>query len=129
MAPLKDVAGAAMTDPPRKLFWKRKRWIAAVVVWLVVVYPLSVWPVAYAVGRGWLPITFVQAFYAPVLYGADALRPHPGIGLAPPDAEGRRAYIVLPDPSPWPRPIAQSAQAYLEAAEWFASLGKQHAAR
>jgi len=118
-----------LVESPRKPSLRRKRWIAAAVVWLVVVYPLSVLPVAYAVGRGWLPITLVQTFYAPVLYGADALRPHPGIGLAPPDAEGRRAYIVLPDPSPWPRPIAKSAQAYLEAAEWFASLGKEHAAR
>jgi hypothetical protein len=40
-----------MTDSPRKPFWKRKRWIAAAVAWLVVMYPLSLWPVAYLDGR------------------------------------------------------------------------------
>ncbi len=44
-----------MTSPPRKPFWKRKRWIAAAVLWLVVAYPLSLGPVVHAEVRGWVP--------------------------------------------------------------------------
>jgi hypothetical protein len=40
-----------MTDAPQKPFWKRKRWIAAAVVWLLVAYPASLGPVAYVNAR------------------------------------------------------------------------------
>ena len=113
-----------MTEP--KPWWKRKRWIAALVLWLVIAYPLSLWPVAYLVGRGWLPVTPVKAAYAPVSFVADALRPHPGIGLGPPHEDGTRPYIVLPDPDPWPRPVAAVAEGYLDVTEWFADLGRRH---
>lgn len=35
-----------------KPFWKRKRWIAAAVSWLVVAYPLSIGPLLYLNARG-----------------------------------------------------------------------------
>ena len=44
-----------MSDAARKPFWKRKRWIAVAVLWLVLAYPLLCGPLRYAVIRGWLP--------------------------------------------------------------------------
>ena len=46
-----------MSLSPRKPFWKRKRWIAAAVLWLVVAYPVSEGPALYAEYRGWIPFT------------------------------------------------------------------------
>lgn len=117
-----------MAEPVRTPWWKRKRWIAAGVIWLGVAYPLSLWPAAYLVGRGWLPVTAANVGYAPVIALADTLRPHPGIGLGPAHPDGTRPYIVLPDPDPWPRQIARPAERYLMIAEWFATLGNKHAA-
>jgi hypothetical protein len=52
---------------PQRLFWKRKRWIAAAVLWLVVVsYPVVSGPAAYCVGRGWIAGQTFNAVYAPV---------------------------------------------------------------
>lgn len=113
-----------MTPRP---WWRKKRYAAALALWLIAAYPLSLWPIAYLVGRGWLPVTIVKAVYAPITIVADALRPHPGIGLGAPNEDGSRPYIVLPDPDPWPRPIASTAEGYLATAEWFADLGQRHA--
>ena len=58
-----------MTDAPRKPLWKRKRWIAAAVLWVVIAYPLSLGPVAYANARGWVPPPAVRCFevmYSPL---------------------------------------------------------------
>jgi hypothetical protein len=46
-----------MTEAPRKPFWKRKRWIAAGVLWLVIAYPVSEGPARYAEMRHWIPFT------------------------------------------------------------------------
>ena len=57
-----------MTGAPRKPFWKRKRWIAAAVLWLMVAYPLSTGPAAYAIERGWIaPFGRVNAIWLPVM--------------------------------------------------------------
>lgn len=117
-----------MPSPPKHPLWKRKWVWAALALWLVVAYPLSLGPVAYMVGRGWVSKTQATAVYAPVIYGADALRPHPGLGLGAPDKDGRRPYIVLPDPDPWPKPVASTAESYLRFVERFVSLGERHAA-
>ena len=124
-----SVTLASMTEPVQTPWWKRKRWIAAMVVWLIVAYPLSIWPAGYLVGRGWLPVAQANVAYAPVIALADELRPHPGIGLGPANPDGTRRYIVLPDPDPWPRSVAATAESYLNIAEWFATLGKKHAAK
>jgi hypothetical protein len=60
-----------MTNEPPKPFWKRKRWIAVAVLWLMVAYPASVGPVAYANARGWLSasvISHFEVFYEPLDY-------------------------------------------------------------
>jgi hypothetical protein len=116
-----------MPEPPGRPWWRRKWVWAALALWLAVAYPLSLGPVAYLVGRGWITKTQATAVYAPIIYGADSLRPHPGLGLGSPDEEGRRPYIVLPDPDPWPRPVASTAESYLRVVEWFAGLGERHA--
>lgn len=52
-----------MNEPSVRPFYKRKRWIAAGVLWLVVAYPLSSGPVAYCWDRGWLPNGVYQTLY------------------------------------------------------------------
>jgi hypothetical protein len=66
-----------MTDAPRKPFWKRKRWIAAAVLWLVIAYPLGLSAIAYLDGWGWLPSSWyptIQTAYAP-LFSEGRVRP------------------------------------------------------
>src|SRR5688572_25359372 len=48
-------------DVPRRPRWRRKRWLAAGLLWLAVGYPASYGPVAYAVCRDWI----LGAAYAP----------------------------------------------------------------
>lgn len=43
-------------------FWKRKRWIAAVVLFLVLAYPASFGPFMYCIVRGWLPADPVYSY-------------------------------------------------------------------
>jgi hypothetical protein len=57
-----------MEEPSQKRsWWRKKRWWAAAAVWLVVAYPLSAPPVAYAVGRGWLPWSTGRLYPPPVV--------------------------------------------------------------
>ena len=53
-------------DEPKRPWWKTKRWRAAIALWLLIAYPLSLWPIAYLVGRGWVPLAPVKAAYAPL---------------------------------------------------------------
>jgi hypothetical protein len=72
-----------MTSPaPQRPFWKRKRWIAAAVLWLVSMYPLSLGPAFYCVGRGWLSAgdDVATAFYKPLVYVARWTGQHDRIG-------------------------------------------------
>lgn len=57
-----------MDVPPRKPWWKRKRWIAAIALWLAlpVLYPFSVGPAEYAVQRGWVYSSVVAPYYRPL---------------------------------------------------------------
>jgi hypothetical protein len=53
----------------RKPFWKRKRWMAAAALWLLLAYPLSCGPLNYAAQRGWLPdwsYPVTDVLYAPL---------------------------------------------------------------
>ena len=69
-----------MTSPARRPWWKRKRSIAAAVLWLAlpILYPLSLGPAAYAVNRGWLPAEPCIAFYHPLWLVASRV---PQIGI------------------------------------------------
>jgi hypothetical protein len=69
-------------DKPRRAWYSRKRVWAAIVLLLVIAYPMSAGPVAYLGGRGWLPGYTGKApwppgvaFYAPLILG---LRTPPG---------------------------------------------------
>lgn len=55
-----------MTDPARRPWWKKKRWVAALAVWLVVMYPLGAGPFRYALIRGWLPDVLHGAVVQPM---------------------------------------------------------------
>lgn len=66
-------------DAARKPWWKRKRWIAVAVPWLVVAYPASVGPLLYIDARGWVSRSLypvIRAAYRPFL---TALGPKPAI--------------------------------------------------
>jgi hypothetical protein len=63
---------------PRKPFWKRKRWIAAAVLWLVIWYPLSVGPLEYVFARDWISQSAVEwliPFYWPLVALANSDTP------------------------------------------------------
>lgn len=45
-----------MTDsPPIRHRWKRRRWIAAAALWLLIAYTVGIGPVTYGFRRGWVP--------------------------------------------------------------------------
>jgi hypothetical protein len=65
-----------MTDAPRKPFWKRKRWIAATMLWLALMYPASLGPVIYVGSRWSMPqgsAELLQQVYAPLDWLYDRL--------------------------------------------------------
>ncbi len=69
-----------MTSPaPQRPFWKRKRWIAAAVLWLVAAYFISAGPTVYAVRCGWLSMPVAEFAYAPL---NDAMNEIPGVDPA-----------------------------------------------
>ena len=47
-------------------FWKKKRWWAALLLWLLILYPLSSGPLTYAAARGLLPGSIVRAAVLPL---------------------------------------------------------------
>jgi hypothetical protein len=59
-----------MDQPPLRPWWKRKRWWAAGLLWLLVMYPLSIRPVAYLEARFGLPQGFWLP-YVPLLAGQE----------------------------------------------------------
>ncbi|MBA3311912.1 MAG: hypothetical protein M3552_12320 [Planctomycetota bacterium] len=65
-----------MTSPPRKPFWKRKRWIAAAVLWLVASYPLSIGPVGFALDY----LHLSGSYKPPAIY--DPIMPPMGLVLS-----------------------------------------------
>lgn len=54
---------------PRRSPWKKKRWIAALALWIAlpVLYALSDGPACYCVARGWLTEDAYAAVYGPIL--------------------------------------------------------------
>ena len=62
----------AMNEDRCRPWWKRKRWAAAAVMWLVVAYPLSVGPVAYVMERGWISEATAEAYVWPIEVADDA---------------------------------------------------------
>lgn len=66
-----------MTAPARRPWWKRKRWAAAGLLWLVVSYVCGFAAVGFADGRGWVPRSSYPVFtaaYAP-FFGPNGVRP------------------------------------------------------
>jgi len=117
---------AGMTESPRKTWWKRKRLIAAILVWLVIAYPLSLWPAAYLAGRGWLPLVALKDVYAPVIALANHVAPPPVYRLERPRRGGTLLYIEA-DSDPLPYPTGVVARRYLDLARWFKGHGATHA--
>ncbi len=65
--------GADVTDDTsRRPWWRRKRTATALVLWLLVAYPLSVGPAAYATQRGWITQATAEAYAWPIEAADDA---------------------------------------------------------
>ena len=93
-----------MLEPPKRPFWKRKPWIAAAILWLILMYPLSVLPVQYLWGRG------VITNYGPLGQAWSVV--YLPLQLAIFNHRGPRAGLG------W----------YFEAAQYFTELGNRHSA-
>ena len=56
-----------MTDrKPKRAWWRRKRWWAPGLLWLLALYPPSVGPACYFTARGWVSAPTLLTVYAPV---------------------------------------------------------------
>lgn len=53
--------------PTARPWWKRKRWHAFILFWLVIAYPCSIGPAHYAAGRGWAPVWTLK-IYTPLVW-------------------------------------------------------------
>ena len=53
------------SEEPRP-WWKKKRWVTALALWVAVAYPLSAGPATYCQVRGWFPWELNNAAYAPL---------------------------------------------------------------
>jgi hypothetical protein len=96
-----------MTSPPRRAWWKRKRWWAAGVLWLVVAYLLSVGPLFGLVYRGLLPS---WAWGSMGLY----TRPYTVLSGAArnPAADVMAWYVDIWLPEREPAPLPETPQPY-----------------
>lgn len=58
-----------MDDPrPPCRWWRKKRWTAALLLWLAAAYPLSFGPLGYLHHRGWAPARYWIFLYRPLDY-------------------------------------------------------------
>lgn len=53
-------------NEPKPLWWRKKRWRAAGLLWLFIVYPASQAPLQYAHGRGWVGHRLLRAYSWPL---------------------------------------------------------------
>ncbi len=56
----------------RRPWWKKKRWVAAMALWVVVAYLLSVGPARYALARGWISGAASDIYMRPAIDSMDA---------------------------------------------------------
>jgi len=102
-----------MSGEPKRPWWRKQRWSAALVLWLVVAYPLGRGPAAYAVARGWLPASADRAAYAPL----EAAMPRYG---AP-----TRTLVFLGGPHMvMARPVNTRAEPFYRYVDWWAGLAR-----
>lgn len=52
--------------PPKRVWGRRKRTWAVLLLWIVVAYPLSHGPVSYAANRGWITEHAAYTYRAPI---------------------------------------------------------------
>ena len=52
-------------DEPKQPWWRKKRWWAAGLIWLVVAYAVGYGPLVYAVSRQWLTSPVAAALFIP----------------------------------------------------------------
>ena len=56
------------TEKPKRKWWRKKRWRAALLLWLAVGYPASLGPASYAYARGWLARETAYAPFWPLAH-------------------------------------------------------------
>jgi hypothetical protein len=100
-------------DKPRRAWYRGKRTWAALALWLLVAYPLSIGPAEYCVERGWLAGSAAS-------YRAPAFRLLPRYGEPPPSVQMGTDWVqFFPEPNPWTRPFYQYV-------DWCGDLGRLH---
>ena len=52
------------SERPKRLWYRQKRWIAAAVLWLVVLHQVSHGPANYCYARGWVPAWVPRSLFA-----------------------------------------------------------------
>jgi hypothetical protein len=113
-------------DEPKPPWWRTKRWWAAGVLLVLVLYPLRTGPACYAVGRGWLQQPTYAAVYAPVFWTTGRL-----IWNGPPKVVRSRigggpvsiGPMVPPEPT---TAAGRAAKRYTDFVGWFGGLGWRH---
>lgn len=123
-----------MGDPSPKPRWKRKRWIAAGLLWLAIAYPLSLGPIFYAIGRQWLPPnSLIESAYAPIFAALQTANEYGQTAVAVVelrDAKGQPVQREFQQKPSWPLAAAATlAEAYWNYVTWCGELGTQHASQ
>jgi hypothetical protein len=52
--PIPLARASQQAEPSRRSWWKKKRWLVAVALWLAIAHPLGLGPLTYIRGRGWI---------------------------------------------------------------------------
>lgn len=93
--------------------WKTVRRWAAVILLLAIGYPLSLGPVFYCLGRGWIPPSLVplDTFYWPIKKAVNAAS----------------AWQWSGEESPWwEEAAARGVNRYSDFIRWFGHIGRRH---
>ena len=98
---------------PRRAFWKKKRWYAVGLLLLLIAYPLSVAPMIYCLGRGWISPSAVTSntFYKPLFMAVDAA------------SASEWSFEERPW---WEEAAASTVTHYWDSMIWFGHLGERH---
>lgn len=130
-----------MDVEPKKAWWRRKRWIAVAMIWLLAVYPLLRGPMEYAATRAMVPRGLLRAVYGPLdnflpRYGepyvtsqvvADPFAAEPNSEVSISSGEGtsraRPRSYGTPIFERDPHPLGSHYRRYIE---WWAALAYRH---
>jgi len=108
-------------ETPRRTWYRKKRTWAAAGLALLVWYPISFGPAAYAAGRGWIGGTTVEAAYAPVIAAVAPLMPPTPTQL---DLRTGRLVDTTPPERPAVPLLTPAARGYAAYVDWCDERGR-----